>query len=95
MSTTEMLELERTIDHLRHCVGSLRSLYGDVPQVRRLSNDLERLEIDSGDLNASPPHLTHHEQAERIPVPDTPYDASMWQGADDEGIGGHPTEHDG
>ncbi|MCJ0907361.1 hypothetical protein [Rhodococcus sp. ARC_M6] len=94
MSTTEMLELRRTVDNLRHCVASLQSLYGDAPAVRRLVNDVERLEIDYVDLEVSPPHLTHHRPVERIQVPDTPYDASMWQGADDEGVGGHPADHD-
>lgn len=92
MSTTEILELNRTIDHLRLCVGTLHSKYGDAAPVRRLANDLERLEIDARDFDASPPRPAHHESAERIPVPDTPYDVAMWQGADDEGIGGHPFE---
>ncbi|MFZ2177260.1 MAG: hypothetical protein WAW17_25150 [Rhodococcus sp. (in: high G+C Gram-positive bacteria)] len=88
MSTSEMLELNRTIDHLRHCVGSLRSIYGDAAPVRRLNNDLERLEIDAREIDASPPHEVHRQPVERIPVPDTPYEASMWEDTDDEGLGG-------
>ncbi|WP_210461525.1 hypothetical protein, partial [Rhodococcus opacus] len=68
MSTTEMHELDRTIDHLRHCVGTLRALYGDAASVRRLSNDLERLEIDARDLDSSPPNVVHREPVERIKV---------------------------
>lgn len=94
MSTTETLELKRTVDHLRHCVGSLRALYGDVPVVRRLANDVERLDIDSVDLDMLPQHPAAHEKFVRIQVPDTPYDASMWLDSDDEGLGGHRTEHD-
>ncbi|GCE37182.1 hypothetical protein Rhow_006592 [Rhodococcus wratislaviensis] len=88
MSTSEMLELNRTIDRLRRAVGSLRTMYGDAASVRRLSNDLERLEIDARDLDASPPNVVHREPVERIKVSDTPYDASMWLGVDDEGLGG-------
>lgn len=92
MSTSEMNELNRTIGHLRQCVGSLRSIYGDAAAVRRLANDVDRLEIDAHELDASPPHLEHHRHPDRIQIPDTPYEQSMWQGADDEGIGGHPSE---
>ncbi|CAG7640144.1 hypothetical protein SIM91_03860 [Rhodococcus opacus] len=88
MSTTEMHELDRTIDHLRHCVGTLRSMYGDAASVTRLTNDLERLAIDAHDLDSSPPHVVHREPVKRIQIPDTPYDASMWLGIDDEGLGG-------
>ncbi|MCQ4119091.1 hypothetical protein [Rhodococcus tibetensis] len=88
MSTSEMLELNRTINHLRRCVGSLRSMYGDAAQVRRLSNDLERLEIDAQELDTSPPRVAQREPVERIKIPDAPYDASMWAGVDDEGLGG-------
>ncbi|MEV0948793.1 hypothetical protein [Rhodococcus sp. NPDC049939] len=87
MSTSEMLELNRTIDRLRRCVGNLRSMYGDAAPVRRLDNDLQRLEIDAQELDSSPPHAAS-ESGERIKVPDTPYDASMWRGVDDEGLGG-------
>jgi hypothetical protein len=92
MSTTEMMELQRTIGHLRQCVGSLRTVYGDAAAVRRLANDVERLDIDAGDLDESPPRMAHGGQHERVPVPDTPYDQALWLGADDEGVGGHPHE---
>lgn len=92
MTTTEMTDLQRTIGHLRQCVGSLRTLYGDATPVRRLANDVERLNIDAGDLDQSPPR-TVYESGERVKIPDTPYEQTLWQGADDEGVGGHPHEH--
>ncbi|MFF0817092.1 hypothetical protein ACFYVR_18315 [Rhodococcus sp. NPDC003318] len=93
MSTSEMMELHRTIGHLRQCVGSLRSLYGDASAVRRLANDVDRLGIDASDLDESPPRLAHPvPEAERVAVPEGPYDHTLWQGADDEGVGGHPHE---
>ncbi|MFD6860335.1 hypothetical protein ACFWCF_23735 [Rhodococcus sp. NPDC060090] len=90
MSTTEMQDLQRTIGHLRQCVGSLRSRYGDAVAVQRLSNDLERLDIDARDLAERPPVEVHAHSGERIQVPNEPYDESLFRGSDvdDEGLGG-------
>lgn len=90
MTTTEMTELRRTLGQLRHCVGSLRARYGDTPAVRRLVNDLERMDIDTADIDGMPtPRQGTVPKQESIVVPDTPYDESLWQGADDEGVGGY------
>ncbi|HKN52596.1 MAG TPA: hypothetical protein VJX66_08855 [Amycolatopsis sp.] len=90
MSTSEIAELRRTIGQLRQCVGALRSRYGDHSAVRRLANDVERLDIDSADLdNAQPAVPAQAKPVERVQVPDTPYDPSLWHGADDEGVGGY------
>ena len=89
-TTTEIAELRRTIGQLRQCVGALRSHYGDASVVRRLANDVERLDIDSSDLEGHPLAVPAQAQAaERVPVPDTPYDPALWSGADDEGVGGY------
>jgi len=90
MSTSELQELQRTVAHLRQCVGSLRSRYGDAAAVRRLSNDLERLDIDIHDFAERPPREVFNSLGERIPIPDTPYDDSLFRGTDtdDEGLGG-------
>ncbi len=88
MSTSEMMELHRTIGHLRQCVGSLRSRYGDAAPVRRLVNDLDRLAIDAADLDGSPPREMPSASGERIQVPDTPYSDELFRGVDDEGLGG-------
>jgi hypothetical protein len=91
MSSTEIQELQRTIGQLRHCVGALRGRYGDIPAVRRLMNDIERLDIDSSEFSATPSTPVPRSAAEGdfVVVPDTPYDPALWQGADDEGVGGY------
>jgi hypothetical protein len=91
MSTTELTELRRTIGQLRQCVGALRSRYGDAAAVRRLANDVERLDIDATDLEAPSVPLQPKplDRSNVVVVPDTPYDPSLWQGADDEGVGGY------
>jgi hypothetical protein len=91
--TAEFATLRRSIEQLRLSVAGVRNAFGDAPEVRRLMNDLERLEIDATELAAahpgsepSPPSV----MAEHIVVPDTPLDDSLWrEDADDEGIGGY------
>ncbi|MFF5988643.1 hypothetical protein [Prauserella flavalba] len=89
MSTTEMSELRRTIGQLRQCVGALRARYGEAPAVRRLVNDVERLDIDAIDLDQMAPVPSQARPVDVVPVPDTPYDPALWEGADDEGVGGY------
>lgn len=92
MSTTEISELQRTLGDLHQCVGALRARYGEATVVRRLINDLERLDIDAGDLDQTTPVPAQHaprDRSEVVVVPDTPYDPSLWEGADDEGVGGY------
>jgi hypothetical protein len=90
MSTSEFAELRRTIGQLRQCVGALRSRYGDASAVRRLVNDVDRLDIDAGDLDSPVPAEPRPvSPGQVVKIPDGPYDPSLWQGADDEGVGGY------
>ncbi|ACZ31230.1 hypothetical protein Xcel_2212 [Xylanimonas cellulosilytica DSM 15894] len=85
--TTEFAALRRSIDQLRQSVAGVRDAFGDAPEVRRLLNDLERLEIDAGELATATPRPAHVPDV--VVVPDTPLDPSLWSDADDEGIGGY------
>ena len=91
-TTTELAELRRSIGQLRHCVDALRADFGDTPGVRRLVNDVERLEIDAVDLAEAPtppkPRAGEGGKPDVVVVPDTPYDRNLWLDADDEGVGG-------
>ncbi|WP_197322071.1 hypothetical protein [Saccharomonospora sp. NB11] len=91
MSSAEMTELRRAIGQLRQCVGALRSRYGESPAVRRIVNDVDRLDIDAEDLAKLPPVPTQSTGSppEVVKIPDTPYDPALWKGADDEGVGGY------
>lgn len=88
MTSTELADLHRAVEELRHAVAELQHAFGHVPAVRRLRNDLDRLEIDAGELTSAPPPRTDS-LPEHVVVPDTPPDESMWSGADDEGVGGY------
>jgi hypothetical protein len=90
MTTTEFATLRRSIEQLRQSVSGVRSALGDGPEVRRLMNDLERLEIDATELaSAEPLRQTNSRVPEHVVVPDTPLDESMFSDADDEGLGGY------
>lgn len=88
--TNALTELQRALSQLRGGVATLRSHHGDTAQVRRISNDIDRLDIDITEMSGDFP-------AQRSPgasgddvvlVSDTPYDPSLWRDADDEGLGG-------
>jgi hypothetical protein len=94
-STTELTELHELIGSLRRCVTSLASKYGDSPATRRIVNDAERIlnDIDRLDIDAEELELTRGVSrqphgAEKITIPDTPYDTAFWGDEDDRGVAG-------
>ncbi|RRO15680.1 hypothetical protein EIL87_16880 [Saccharopolyspora rhizosphaerae] len=91
-TTTELAEFQRVLTQLKARAGALRQRYGDAAVVRRIHNDIERLDIDTAELSTVLPAPRHSEEinTDVVIVPDTPYDPSLWQDADDEGLGGHP-----
>jgi hypothetical protein len=92
MTTSEFATLRRSIEQLRQSVSGVRGAFGDAPEVRRLMNDLERLEIDAAELASCEPlrpASTSSHLPEHVVVPDTPLDESMFSDADDEGLGGY------
>ncbi|WP_298181902.1 hypothetical protein [Saccharomonospora sp.] len=91
MSSAEMTELRRAIGQLRQCVGALRTRYGEPPAVRRIINDVDRLDIDVAELAQLSPLSTRGDgkPVDVVKISDTPYDPALWKGADDEGVGGY------
>lgn len=92
-STPELDQLHALVGELRRCMTSLKARYGDVPGMRRIALDAERilsdvelLESDAGELDLER-YSAEHPQ-EKIPIPDTEYDAEFWRDVDDEGVGG-------
>jgi hypothetical protein len=90
----ELAQLHDLVGSLRRCVSSLQHRYEGNPAMRRVAIDTERiigdleiLEMDAAELE----HISHPVagSAERIAVPDTPYDREFWRDVDDEGVGGH------
>lgn len=93
-SPTELAELQHLIGGVRRCVTSLKSRYDDVPAMRRIVIDLERIlgDVELLDNDAAELALAGtlaQYAGERISIPDTEYDTAFWRDVDDEGIGGY------
>jgi hypothetical protein len=83
--TAELMSLRRAIDDVRRCVVVLRDCHGDIPSVRRLVGDVERLDLDAADLDLPPLQAG----PEVVPLGSEPVDPTIWMDADDEGVGGY------
>ncbi len=89
----ELAELHHLAGSLRRCVTSLQHRYGDAPAMRRVLLDTERIlgDLELLDADAAELEQISHQApapAEKIQVPDTPYDREFWRDVDDEGVGG-------
>jgi hypothetical protein len=70
---------------LAAAVLRLRHEYGDTLGVRRLTSDVDRLHADLDELGSpAPAHRPPVGPEEMIPIPDEPYDESMWTDAQTE-----------
>jgi hypothetical protein len=86
--TSELSVLHRSVDGLRASIDSVRHRYGEIPAVKRLLGDVERIDLDAAELDdVVPPTRTADGPVQLID--DRPSDPALWAGADDEGIGGH------
>src|SRR3954454_18149093 len=88
-ATTEDDEVHQLIQRARRRVTSLVTKHGDCSAMRRVANDVERLEIDVEELAltrglSQPPNGS----SERIQIPDTEYHINFWRDVDHEGVGG-------
>ena len=83
--------LHHAVEQLAQAVQAIAAQAGEVPEVRRLLGDVERLQLDAADCH----QLRSVAPARQLEViPDTPYDESLWRGVDDEGLGGFHAPHD-
>ena len=92
-SPSELAELHQLIGNLRRCAMSMKTRYGEIPGLRRIVLDVERLlsdvellDIDANELDLERWAATHTQ--EKIAIPDTDYDIEFWRDVDDEGVGG-------
>ena len=83
--------LHDAVNQLARAVDVLAQQAGDVSAVRRLRHDIERIRLDMGDCNGLQRVVPPPRPLEVIP--DTPYSDALWQGVDDEGLGGFHAPH--
>jgi hypothetical protein len=83
----ELSALHRTLEELRSIVNSVRSRYGDIPAVKRLLGDVDRIDLDAADLDSVTPPPSPVAGDMQL-IDDQPHDPSLWADADDEGLGG-------
>ncbi|MDV3126091.1 hypothetical protein M1247_14275 [Mycobacterium sp. 21AC1] len=95
-TTTEFAELHNLIGDMRRCITTLASKYGDSPAMRRvvndaerIYNDIDRLDIDTEELEQRHGVTRQSQSAEKIAIPDTQYGTDFWQDVADEGLGGY------
>jgi hypothetical protein len=108
VTNPEFLQVHRAIGELRRCVDVLSARASDSPALRRLTNDVDRLDLDAEDVRlqlALPVPLpdasadsgtrsgTRGATIPIVQIRDDPYAHTLWHGADDEGIGGHRRQH--
>ncbi|MEP6600066.1 MAG: hypothetical protein ABJB98_11580 [Actinomycetota bacterium] len=88
---TELTQLHRAVEQMRGAIGDVRRRYGDIPAVRRLMGDVERMDLDAAELDGLRPPETEHVEGptEVTPLTDDPVDPALWADADDEGLGGY------
>jgi hypothetical protein len=85
----EVAEVRKALAALRYSVGRLRSRHADTLGLARLASDVERVAEDLDLLGDLPPVPTRGDPLPRLEfVQDTPYDPTVFAGADDEGLSG-------
>jgi hypothetical protein len=86
MAAQDPVEATRAaLTSLAAAVLRVRNEYGDTLGVRRLTSDVDRLQADLDELgDPTPGRRAPVAPEEMIPIPDEPYDESMWHDAQTE-----------
>jgi hypothetical protein len=91
----EMTSLQRCLDDLSRSVARLEHHIGEGDlEMRRVRHDTAHLRESVALLRAAAPGTAGPQgppspprAPDLVPVPDTPYDSSLWTDVDDEGLG--------
>ncbi|GAA0481900.1 hypothetical protein ACFQ2B_10465 [Streptomyces stramineus] len=82
----EVTAVQRCLDELGRALGRLESHLGDRDlELRRIRTDAAHLRESVTLLRDA--HPVERPRPEVVRIPDAPYDASLWKGADEEGLG--------
>ncbi|MGK5728203.1 hypothetical protein [Streptomyces sp. URMC 124] len=83
----EVTAVQRCLDDLGRALSRLEQHLGNRDlELRRVRTDAAHLR-ESVTLLRDVHHPAERPRPELVPVPDAPYDASLWKDADEEGLG--------
>jgi len=85
----ELTSVQRCLDDLARSLGRLEQQLGASLEMRRVRADADHLRESVALLREAAPVLTQPRRPDLLPIPDTPYDNSLWTDTDDEGLGAH------
>lgn len=83
----DLTSVQRCLDDLARSVGRLEQQIGGGLEMRRVRTDADHLRESVALLKEAAPALTTTRRPDLVPIPDTPYDTSLWTDSDDEGLG--------
>lgn len=84
----DLTSVQRCLDELFRTVARLEQEFGGGLEMRRVRTDADHLRESLALLREAAPALSPPLRPELVPVPDTPYDSTLWTDSDDEGLGG-------
>ncbi|MFE5602292.1 hypothetical protein ACFQ8O_24270 [Streptomyces coelicoflavus] len=84
----DLSSVQRSLDELSRTVTRLEQQLGSGGlEVRRVRTDADHLRESLALLRASAATPDAPRRPDLVPIPDTPYDGSLWTDSDDEGLG--------
>ncbi|MFE7840994.1 hypothetical protein ACFU53_34540 [Streptomyces sp. NPDC057474] len=84
----DLTSVRRCLDELTRSVRRLeQQLGGGGLEIRRVRTDADHLRESIALLGEAAPGLAKPRRPDLVPIPDTPYDTSLWTDSDDEGLG--------
>ncbi|MGW0822215.1 hypothetical protein [Streptomyces sp. NPDC002845] len=86
----ELTSVQRCLEDLNRSVSRLEQQLGSGGlDIRRVRTDCQHLRESVALLReaASAPASAPGRRPDLVPIPDTPYDSSLWTDSDDEGLG--------
>jgi hypothetical protein len=83
----DLTTVQRCLDDLFRSVGRLEQQIGGGLEMRRVRTDADHLRESVALLRDAAPGMTTSRRPDLVPIPDTPYDNTLWTDSDDEGLG--------
>jgi regulator of replication initiation timing len=84
----DLSSMQRSLDDLSRSVARLEQQLGSGGlEVRRVRTDADHLRESVALLRTAAAAPDTPKRPDLVPIPDTPYDGSLWTDSDDEGLG--------